>query len=188
MLSIRNTLDVVTKHLSHLGWQNKFELRFENVTDTALPRLRVNADNVRLVHSANVGRVDGKIGHRPGCRIPFHTVFHTLRNGVLVRTRECRKDECAAIWLPLEHLHPCHSLVHFANGRKVRKIKARINPLGIHIQGEGNHVYVARTFAVTKQRALYSVTACKQPHFTIRNCATSVVVRVQGNDKVLTVF
>ena len=75
---VGNALDVITKHFAHLRGQYQLELRFQDIPDTTLTRLGIDADNVRLVHSADVGRVDGKIRYSPGIHAAFHAVFHTL--------------------------------------------------------------------------------------------------------------
>ena len=186
--AVGNTFDVIAEYLAELGGKNKLELRFQNVADTALARLRIDTDYVRLVHSAYVGRVDGQIRHRPRRNVPFHSVFHTLGNRVLVRTRKRRKNQRAAVRLSVAYLHSRYPFVNLGNFGQVGKIQLGVDTLRIHIQRQGNDIDVARALAVSKKRTLDAIAACKQAHFAVCHRAPSIVVRVQGNNHVFAVF
>ena len=57
----------------------------------------------------------------------------------------------------------------------------------IHIERESDYIHVTRTLAVAEQSSLYSVSACQNTQLTVCNRTTSVIVRVQGYNEVLSV-
>ena len=188
MRMVGNALDVITEDLAHLGRENERVFGFEQITDTTLARLGVDADNVCFVNSADVGRVDGKIRHVPDAVSVCLAVVHTLGDGILMRAAECRKDERAAIRLTFIDVHTRYLFIGRADFGEIRKIKLGVNALRIHIERKRDDIYVARTFAVSEKCSLDAVAACEKSHFAIRNGASAVIVRMERNDQILSVM
>ena len=80
---------------------------FDDISDTSLARLRVNANNCFICLS-KVCRIDRQIRHLPVFGLIFGSCsrmsnllsFETLFDGILMRAREGREDEFTGIRVP----------------------------------------------------------------------------------------
>ncbi|MCY1248150.1 hypothetical protein D9M72_615470 [compost metagenome] len=61
---IRNVLDDFSELHLQIAWQIQAVIGLENVSDTALTRLRIDADD-RFIGTANILRIDWQIWHFP---------------------------------------------------------------------------------------------------------------------------
>ena len=67
-------------------------------------------------------------------------------------------------------------------------MKFRVDTLTEHIKCNSDNVRVTCSFTVTEYCTLNSVRTCKQCKFACGNTASTVIVRMKGNDYVFTVF
>ena len=160
---------------------------FHQETYSALTRLTVDSYYVALVLSADVLGVDRKIRHRPVVGVLCRAPLHTLCDSVLVRTGECRKYQSSRIGLSFVNFHTRNLFVLLYDCGNIRKIKTGVDTVRIHIERESDYIHVTRTLAVAEQSSLYSVSACQNTQFTVCNRTTSVIVRVQRYNEVLSV-
>ena len=105
-----------------------------------------------------------------------------------MRARECRKHELACIGRAVIDLHSGHSLVKLGDSGHIREIKLGIDALSEHIERERYYISVTGSFTVAEECSLNSVSACKKSHLGVCHGASSVVVGVERNDDVLSVF
>ena len=104
-----------------------------------------------------------------------------------MRTAECCEYKLTAVWLTVINFHSCDLFVNVNDGRHIGEVEFRVYALGIHIHAECYNVNITCSFAVSEKSSFDSVTACEQAHFTVGNRTTSVIVRVEGNNKVFPV-
>ena len=185
---VGNALDQITNSFTHFLRQIVAESGLEYITDTAFSGLAVDTDNVCGIFSSNVLRVDGQVRNGPVIGMTFLTPFHALCDSVLMRTAECCEHKLSGIWLTFTDCHSGDTGIKLSYRRNIAEIKLRINALGIHIQGEGNDIDITCAFAVSEKSAFNSVCTGKESKLSICDSTAPVVVGVQGNDNVFTVF
>ena len=152
----------------------------------ALAGLAVDADD-RLIFAAHVGGIDRQIRNLPIRRLGFAHVLVTFVNRVLMRTGESGEGQLASIWPALRHVHLGAALVNLADMIDMREIEHRVNALSVHIQRDGDDIEVACAFAVAEQRALDPVGARQHGEFRASHARAAVVVRMNGDDRRVTV-
>ena len=89
------------------------------------------------------------------------------------------------VWLSFSHLHSGRFFVHRYNRRYISEIQFWVNAVRIHIQCQSNYIRISRSFTVSEQRALNSIRSGQQSKLGIGHAAAAVIVRMQGNDYVL---
>ena len=114
--------------------------------------------------------------------------LHALGNGILMGTGEGCKYKSSAVGASHIDVHAGVLLVLCRNLRHIGEIQLRINALGIHIHGQCHDIHVTSTLAVSKKGSLDTISACKNSHLGIADAAAAVVVGMQGNDNVVSVF
>ena len=122
--------------------------------------LAVDSDDIAVVSSAHIVRIDWQIRNCPSARICFFSPFHTLGNGILMRAGECSKDQFAAVRLTRIHVHASIFFVLFYDFRHIGKVQTRVDTVSKHVHRNGDDVHVAGTLAVAEESALDSVAAC----------------------------
>ena len=121
-------------------------------------------------------------------RIFFLNPVHAFCNGILVGAGECGKYKCAAVWTSLIYMHSGTLLVYFTHMRHIGKVQLRIHTLRVHIHCQGYNIHVTGTLSISKQCSLDSVGTCQNTHFCICHAAATVIVRMQGNNDIFTIF
>ena len=188
MLVVGNTLAQIAEMLAHLGGKVVAKGLFQEIADAALTTLRVDADDVGIVGSADILGIDRNIRYAPFVELVFLSVFHTLGNRILMRARESGKNECACIRCSFINVHSGASFIFLNKLVHVRKIELRINAVGIHIHRKRDNIYVSGALAITKERTFYTVSTCEEGKLGIGNTCASVVVRMQGKRYKFAVF
>src|SRR5690606_10900713 len=136
--------------------QHQAVLLFEQVRDAALARLAVDAYD-GVVAAAQVGRVDGQVGHFPE-RVGL-LLGEAFLDGVLVRAREGREDQVAGVGMARVHgqlVAVLDAAPHFVD---IGEVEAGVYALGIQIEGQGDKIDVAGALAVAEQAAFDAVGA-----------------------------
>ena len=65
------------------------------------------------------------------------------------------------------------------------EIQLRVDALGVHIHGHGDHIQVAGALTVAEQGGLNAVGASQQAHLSSGDTGATVVVGVEGDDGTL---
>ena len=188
VLLVRDVLGKGAHRLAHFGGELDVVALFEDVPHAALARLRVDADDVRIVDAADVARVDGKIGNIPHAAAVLGAPVHALGDGVLMGARERREDELARIGLTGRNSERGELFVGIRDGGHIGKIQPGIDALRIHIHGEGDDIAVARALAVAEEGAFDAVGARKEAELRRRDARAAVVVGMKGQNDVLAVL
>ena len=164
----------------------EFVLGAHDVGDTALARLRVDADD-GLVGASDVLGIDGQVGDLPaevvdgyaGCRRVDLHVRQALVDGVLVRPGERRIDQVAAVRVTLVHgdlvavLHRATEVVDIAH------VELRVDALAEEVHAQGDEADVAGALAIAEEAALDAVGAGHVAELGGGDSRAAVVVRVQ---------
>ena len=77
-------LDRVSNSLAHLGRKHVTKIMLEQISYAALAGLRIDADNVGLVFSSNVLRIDRKIRNGPIAAGVILAPLHSLCDSILM--------------------------------------------------------------------------------------------------------
>ena len=179
VLSVGNILYHISDFFSHLLRYCISEVLFQNICYTALAGLAVDSDNIRLVFSSHILRIDRQIRHSPFVQLLVLSPFHTLGDSILVRTRERREHQLTAIRLSRVHLEVSVLFINLHNFRHIGEIKLRIHAVGEKVHCQCDDIHVTCSLAVSEEGSLYPVTACQQPQLGISHSSSSVIVRVQ---------
>jgi hypothetical protein len=177
---VRELVDGATHLLVHEFGQLVAKLVFEHVGDPALAGLGIDPDD-GLVVAADVGRIHGDVKYVPN-RIRFLPIPRLL-DGILVRAAEGREHQVTRVGMTRVHLHASRALVHLADPGQVAQIEARVDPVGVQVQGEGDQIEIARTFAIAEQSAFDPVGAGEQGQFRGRHSGTTIVVRMERDQR-----
>ena len=169
--------------------QGEAVLGLHDVGHAALARLAVDPDD-GLVGAADVGRVDGQVGHVPDLVVVAAAGGlgvgvergEALLDGVLVRAGERGVDEVADVGVALVHRQPVAVLGHAAQRVDVADVELGVDALAEQVHGQGDDVDVAGALAVAEQRALDPVGAGQHAQLGRGHRAAAVVVRVQRQD------
>ena len=101
--------------------------------------------------------------------------------------RESGKDQLAGIGLTLSDLHFGDALVHLLELVHVGEVQLRVNALGPHIHGQGDHIHITGTLAVSEQRGFHALCTGQKTELCSGNASTAVVVGVQRNDSAVAI-
>ena len=101
---------------------------------------------------------------------------------------ECGKDQLTGIWLSLVDMHSRNLLVLFHDFRKVGEVQLRIHTVGEHVQCQGDDIYISCTLTVAEKSTFHTVRAGKNGQLRVGNAGTPVVVRMYGQNHVVSVF
>ena len=188
MSLIRDLLHRVTHFLSHLLRQHDRVILLEHIRDAALAGLAVDADDVRIVGSRDVLRIDGQIRHGPLVGIVDLFVSHSLGDRILVGTGESAEYEVSRVRLPCVDLHPGQALIGLADPGHVCEVKLRIDAVCKQVHSYRDNIHIAGSLAVSEQRAFHAVRARKDAELRVRDAAPAVVVGVETEHYAVSVF
>ena len=181
MVHVGNVLHQIAYLFSH-GLRNVVAIvGFQDISYTALARLAVDPDDVRLVNPIDIMRVDRYVRHIPLVGSEFLSVVHALCDGVLVRTGESCKYQLSAVRLSRVHFHISELFIHIHYVRHVGEVELRVYAVGKQVHRHSHYVHVARPFSVAEEGSFNSVSSCQESQLAVRHCRSPVVVRVQGN-------
>ena len=146
-----------------------------------MPDLRIDA-NYRLVAAAQIGGVDGKIGHAPDFVILPRMGIKALLDRVLMRPRKGGEHQFACIRVARVD----GELVAIFDRRDdlvdVAEIEAGVQPLRVHVERQRDEIDIAGSLAITEQTAFDSVGAREKAKLCRRDAAAAIIVRVKRND------
>lgn len=170
----------------HVLRQLDAELTFQKIRDAAFAALRIHTDDL-AVFAADVVRVDGQIRHVPGGLVLF-IATEALLDSILMAAAEGGEDKFARIRLARRHGHAGGALIHLDEAIHVAKVELRVHAVHVQIHRNLHDVEIAGALAVSKQRALDTIRACKQSQLRGGGAGATVIVRVQADDEALAVF
>ena len=188
MQMIRYSFGCITHSLPHFRWKIQTILGFQDIAYAAFSGLAVNTDNICIIITSHICRINRQIRHCPMVRIFFLDPVHSFCNGILMGSGECSKYKCSAVWASFIDVHSCTCLIDLAYVRHVREIKPRIHTLGIHIHCQCNNVHVTGTLSISKKSTLDPVCPCQNTHLCICHTTASVIMRMKGYDHIISVF
>src|SRR4051812_42894506 len=99
-----------------------------------------------------------------------------------MRAREGREDKLAGVWVARMDRQSIAMLGDLFQRLDIRDIKAGIDSLREHIQGEGDDIDIAGTLAVAEQTALYAVRTGHHAKFSRSDGGAPIIVRVKRQD------
>ena len=160
----------------------------QHIADASLSGLAVDTDDIRVVASSDIGRIDRQVGNSPVIRIVFFSPVHSLCDGILVRTGECRKHKRAAVRRSGTHLHAGVFLIPFNQILHIVKVHFRIHALHIQVHGKCDDVHISGPLPISEQSSLYAVRSGQNTKLRVADSAPTVVVRMQGENHVVPVL
>ena len=167
MLFVGYSFCSISHSLPHLCRQIQSIILLEDIAYAALSGLAVNTDNICLIMSADVRRIDRKIRHCPFFLSVLFSVFHTFCDRILMRSRESSKYKRSAVRATHIDRHTCIFLICLTDCRHISKIQFRIHTLRIHIHRQSNNIHITCSLTVSKQCSLYPVCSCQNTHLGI---------------------
>ena len=105
-----------------------------------------------------------------------------------MRTGEGRKYQRTGVRLSRRNRHLRAALIDFLDAVDILERKLRIHALREHVIGERQDVDITRTLTVSEERTLDTVCTGKQCKLCGRDTLTTIVVRVHGQNHLLTVL
>src|SRR5258708_40117942 len=105
-----------------------------------------------------------------------------------MRAREGREDKLAGVWVARVNWQSIAMLGDLLQRLYIRDIKAGIDSLREHIQGEGDDIDIAGTLAVAEQSALNAVCTGHHAEFSRSHAGAPIIVRVERQDNRVPVF
>ena len=78
--------------------------------------------------------------------------------------------------------HAGESVELRSNMIHIRKIKLRVQPLGIHIKRNCYNIKISSTLTVSKKTAFYTFCSGKKSHFALGNSFSAVVMMMKRNN------
>ena len=158
----------------------------QHVGHSTLAGLAVDADH-RLVATAQVPGIDGQVGDVPDAVLARHGLpgsdvverGHALLDGVLVAAGEGGVDQIADVRMALGDRHPIRELEHPAGLLDVADVQLRVDTLGEKVQGEGDHVDIAGSLAVSEQGSLDPIGSGHDAELGRRDRGAAIVVGVK---------
>ena len=119
----------IAHSLTHFRRKVQAEFCLQNISYAAFSGLAVDTDNICIIVSSHICRIDRQIRHCPVFQIAVFSPMHTFCNGILMRTGERCKYKSSAVRTSFVDLHSCTFLINLANMRHIREIDLRINTL-----------------------------------------------------------
>ena len=181
-------LDHIAEVLAHLLRKPEAEIVLQDEADAALSGLAVDADHVCVVAAADVLGIDRDIRHSPFDVVVSFTVSHAFGDGILMGSGECCEYQSSAIRASRIDVHAGILFVLIHDLQHVVKLQTGIHTLAVHIQSKCDNVHIAGPLAVSEDRSFDTVCACKKAHLRIGHTRSAVVVRMQGENDIFTIF
>ena len=177
--AIGQFLDDLPKLDLQRAWQIEGVFLFQDVGDSALAGLAVDADHA-LVGAAHIGRIDGQVGHFPVLMILLRQ--EAFLDGVLVGAGKGSEDQLARIGVSGMDGKLGAAFRGAHHGVDVGKIKPGFHALGIEVQGQGNQIHVAGALPIAEQCAFHAIGAGHEALFGGCHRRAPVVVGMQAQD------
>ena len=188
VLVIGHCFGCIAHSLAHFRRKVQAKLCLQYIAYTALSGLAVDTDNICVVVSSHICRIDRQIRNSPVLQISVLSPVHTLCDGILMRSGKCSKYKSSTVRTSFIDLHSGTFLINLANMRHIRKINLRVHTLGIHIHTKRYNIHITGTLTISEQSSLNSVSTCKKTHLGVCNATSTIIVRMKRNDHVFTVF
>ena len=99
-----------------------------------------------------------------------------LVDRVLMGTGKSGEYQLASIGMSGVDWHLAASFVDLYDIVDMFDIQLRIDSLGEHVVGYGEHIHVSGTLAVSKKRALHALRSCEKRQLRARDACSSVIV------------
>ena len=179
--------DKISDFFPHFFRKADAETLLQDIVYTAFSGLAVDTDNVGIVSSSHILRIDRKIGNAPCIQIMLFSPGHSLCNRILMGTGECGEHKLPCIRLSGRYFHSCHPLVYFTDVTHICEVKFRIHPLGEHIHGKCDNIHISGTLSVAEKGTFNAIRPCKNAKLCIADAGTAVIVRMQGKNHILSV-
>ena len=129
MFVIRYCFCRIAHSFTHFRRKIQAEFRLQNISYTTFSRLAVDADDICIVVSSNICRIDRQIRYCPVLKVAVLSPVHTFCNGILMGAGERCKYKSSAVRTSFVYLHSCTFLINLADMRHIREIDLRINTL-----------------------------------------------------------
>ena len=84
MFSVRYILTGIAEMFTHFSWQMITITLLKQITYTTLARLGIYSDNICIICSSDILRIDGNIRNGPFMQMIAGSVFHPLGNRILM--------------------------------------------------------------------------------------------------------
>ena len=85
-------------------------------------------------------------------------------------------------------MHACIFFICCRNCRHITEVKLRIYTLRIHIQCQRHNIHISGTLAISEQSAFNTISTCQKSHFCITDTTSTVIMRMQRDQHILTIF
>ena len=115
MAVIRYVFDKIAEIFPHFLWHADTVIVFHDETYATFAGLAVDADDISLVLTAHIFRINEQVRHGPVRFAMIFTELHAFGNGILMGTGKCCKYQFSCIRLPFIDMHPRHPFIHFDN-------------------------------------------------------------------------
>lgn len=99
-----------------------------------------------------------------------------------MRAGEGGEHQVPGIGLAGVHLHLSDLLIDVAYLGDVGEVQAAVHPLGVHVEGQGDQVHVARALAVAEEGGLHPFRPGQQAQLRRGHSGAPVVVGVEGDN------
>ncbi len=185
---VADAFDGIAEMFAHFWRQRVAVRRFEDVADATFSGLGIDADNVAVVRSGHVVRIERNVWHAPFEQLFVFPPFHAFGDGVLMGAGEGGEHELAGVWLSWRDVHPGQALVAFDDGWHVREVEFWIDAVGVHVHRQRDRVDVAGALSVAKQAAFDALGAGEQGELGVGDTGSPIVVRMRGEDDGVPVF
>ena len=106
---------------------------------------------------------------------------HPFLDRVLMRAGESREHQITRVGVPFGHRQLVDRLHGFPDSRHLGEIELWIHALAEHVHGHGDHIAVARAFAVAEQRPFHPLRARHQRKLGGGHAGAPIVVSVQAD-------
>ena len=140
----------VADFFTHFFRNADAKVLLQNVAYTAFSWLAVDTDNIFIVSSSDVLRIDWQIRYGPVISFFRFTPCHTFCDGILMGAGECGKYQISCIWLSFIDMHSGQAFVDFTDLWNVSEIQSRIYTLREHIECQCHDIHVTGTFSISK--------------------------------------
>ena len=188
VLVVADILDAVAEILAHLGRRVVAVVLLQQEPDAALAALAVDEDDVGVVGTADIVRVDGDVRAGPVVELFLLAPGHALGDGVLMAAAERRKHQRTGVGRALVDVHAGHALVDLADLGHVAEIEVRVHAVAVHVHRQRDGIDVAGTLAVAEETALDALGTGQHGQLGVGDAAAAVVVRVSGKNDTVTIF
>ena len=98
------------------------------------------------------------------------------------------KYQLPGIRMPWIHLHLRTALAHLCDGLDIFNLQFRIDALREHVVGNVQDIHITGALSISQKRSLHALRAGQKRQLRSRNPGSPVIMRVQGNQYIFSVF